>query len=289
MHSRVRRHLGAALAVLALIAVIGGFSAPKASANSADTEQASKCAETPKAGSDQPLVAVLGASFTAGVGPDSASLNWAIRLAELLGWRARTLGDPGVGYANPGEDRLGPLSRLVSSLDLSSLHPNIVIIQAGHNDWREPANKEKVRVESLVRQIEHAAPDAHLVFLTGFSTLRSRRLDSRVGLTNNWIVKAISSVDKKAIVIDPLSWKFDRSSDGLHPTSIGDLEIAHRVASVLVADHLATAHRGPVASQVTCELLGNPHSPTDHHTHIGWQSSRPSPARKGAPPFSATT
>src|SRR6266436_9631509 len=61
-------------------------------------------------GGTRPLLVVLGASFTAGVGAQSPADSWAVRLAELIRWRAVTLGVPGAGYTRPGVDDLGPLS-----------------------------------------------------------------------------------------------------------------------------------------------------------------------------------
>jgi len=288
VRSRLLHYLGAALALLVLAAIGGSFADQNASAKVPLFEQAAQCAEAPTATSTAPpLISVVGASFTAGIGPDNPSSNWAVRLAELVGWRAQTFGVPNVGYVNPGLDRLGPLYRLIGDLNLSSKHPKVVIVQAGHNDWRVPAQVERQRVESLVRLIEQQAPSARLVFLTGFQSLRSHRVDAGVSYTNNSIVEAIKSVDPRAVVIDPFDWKFQTSSDGLHPTATGDLQIAEHVATVLEADHVLAKISHPNSTDVTCKSLGKRHPFQEHLQIYGghhlrsskdWDSSHGSPA-----------
>ena len=57
-----------------------------------------ECRVTPRgstSGRPRPLLVALGASFTAGVGAGRPSQSWAIRLAELIQWRAVTIGVPG--------------------------------------------------------------------------------------------------------------------------------------------------------------------------------------------------
>src|SRR5258708_36603234 len=49
-----------------------------------------------------PTLAIVGASYTAGVGPDNPVLSWAVLLAVRLRWNAVVYGVPGAGYANPG-------------------------------------------------------------------------------------------------------------------------------------------------------------------------------------------
>jgi lysophospholipase L1-like esterase len=278
VRSRTLHYLGATLAVLILIAVIGSFVDQNVSAKVPVFEQASQCAETPTGTlTAPPLISVVGASFTAGVGPDNPSSNWAVRLAELLGWRGKTFGVPSVGYVNPGQDRLGPLDRLVSDLELASSHPKVVIVQAGHNDWRVPGTIERGRVEALVGLIEREDPGARLVFLTGFATLHSDRVNKRVSYTNDAIVEAIRSIDPKAIVIDPFSWRFQRSSDGLHPTALGDLQIAERVDGVLKADSVVTGATKPTAVDVSCKSLGKPRAFEEHLHGLGHRGPEPGP------------
>ena len=43
-------------------------------------------------------MAIVGASYTAGIGPDNPAQSWAVRLARLLHWNAVIYGVPGAGY-----------------------------------------------------------------------------------------------------------------------------------------------------------------------------------------------
>ena len=61
-----------------------------------------------------PTVAIVGASYTAGVGPGRAGLSWAADLARKLRWDAVIYGVPGAGYVRAGTDGLGPMTRLLA-------------------------------------------------------------------------------------------------------------------------------------------------------------------------------
>jgi lysophospholipase L1-like esterase len=202
------------------------------------------------------LLVVLGASFTAGVGAPVPSDSWAVRLAELIGWPAVTVGVPGAGYTRPGLDQLGPLSRELSRVDLAAVHPSVVVIQAGHDDGRVPRAAEADRVAALVRRLRAEAPAARLAVLTVFSRPGASSAIVRAELrTDSVIVSAARQADPRVIVIDPLRghWRFPRARDGLHPTALGHLLIARRVARALVrAGAVATAAARPAPAGVTC-------------------------------------
>lgn len=211
---------------------------------------------TPRRARARPRLVVLGASFTAGVGAPAPSDGWAVRLAELIGWPALTVGVPGAGYAQPGVDDLGPMSRELSRLDLAAVHPAVVVIQAGHDDWRVPRAVESDHVTALVRRLRSEAPAARLALLTVFSRPGAGPAVARADLrTDSAIVSAARAADPRVIVIDPLRghWRFPRARGGLHPTAPGHLLIARRVARALVrAGAVATAAARPAPADVTC-------------------------------------
>ena len=213
------------------------------------------------------LLVALGASFTAGVGAHSPAQSWAVRLAELLGWRAVTLGVPGAGYTRTGLGHLGPLSSEIRRVDLAALHPSVVIVQAGHDDWRVPPAAEARHVTGLVRRLQAQTPGARLAFLTVFSRPDASTAVARAqAATDRVIVAAIRRTDPRAIVIDPLRlhWTFPRAGGGgLHPTARGHLIIAERVARILVKAGAATAAASrPGPASVTCSRLGTGHHQT---------------------------
>ena len=61
-----------------------------------------------------PALAIVGASYTAGVGPDNPALSWAADLARKLRWDAVIYGVPGAGYVRTGTDGLGPMARMLA-------------------------------------------------------------------------------------------------------------------------------------------------------------------------------
>jgi lysophospholipase L1-like esterase len=265
MRSTTAKFIEVALIVVLVLAGEGLLLLPRASATAAQAGRAATCEETPlDASLPHRLVLVVGASFTAGIGPDKPSLNWAVRLGELLDWRTVTLGVPGEGYSEPGLNDSGPLLRLFRHIDLASLHPNLIIVQAGHDDWRTSAPLEAQRVAALLRYLEGEAPYARLAFITAFSAQRVEvRTSGRVSRANSTIMRVIAAADPRAIIINPYDWRFPRVSDGLHPTSEGDLIIARHVLSVLASDGAASTSALHSSVKVTCmasvpRVLENP-------------------------------
>jgi lysophospholipase L1-like esterase len=188
-----------------------------------------------------PTVAIVGASYTAGVGPDNPELSWAVRLAEDLHWNAVVYGVPGAGYVRRGDGERGPMARMLRQEDLRGLHPALVIIQAGHDDDGVPAALERARVRATVDLIESQTPGAQIALLTTFA-------DSADGTpalreTDRAIVTAGIAADNGIIVIDPLArhWVYAHAHGGLHPTAAGDAWIARSVEAVLDAHGLRPA------------------------------------------------
>ena len=81
-----------------------------------------------------PVAAIVGASFTAGVGPDNPVESWAVQLAQELRWNAVVYGVSGAGYAHGGPGGARSMSSLLEAEDLGRLNPELVIVQAGHDD-----------------------------------------------------------------------------------------------------------------------------------------------------------
>jgi lysophospholipase L1-like esterase len=200
------------------------------------------CHVTPRPGGGRPLIAVLGASYTAGVGAPGPADSWAVRLAELLGWRAVTFGVPGAGYTAPGDQGLGPMSHELARLDLAALHPAVVVVQAGHDDWQVPPAVEARNVTALVKQLRAEVPQARLAFLTVFSRPgTSGAILSKELAVDAAIGSAVRKADPGALVIDPLRghWRFPRYDGGLHPDAHGHLLIAEWVAHALARPGVA--------------------------------------------------
>jgi lysophospholipase L1-like esterase len=179
-----------------------------------------------------PAVAIVGASFTAGVGSGNPGKSWAVGLARLLHWDAVIYGDPGAGYVRAGAGRKGPVAAEIARVDLRALGPALVIVQAGHDDIGVPPRLERRRVEQAVALIRAEAPRALIALLTVFA---GRSPSAAAYRTDHAIVTAGRAADPHVIIMDPLAarWTFPRAPDGLHPTAEGSAWIARTVAGIL--------------------------------------------------------
>ena len=177
-------------------------------------------------------VAIVGASFTAGVGPGNPDRSWAVLLARMEHWDAVVFGDPGAGYVRRGVQHRGPVAAELARVGLRALKPALVIVQAGHNDIGEPLPLERSRVAQAIALIRAEAPQARIALLTVFAG-RSRA--ARAYRTDEAIVTAARSADPGVIIMDPLTgrWVFPQIRDRLHPTAGGDTQIALKVAAIL--------------------------------------------------------
>ena len=188
-------------------------------------------------GPQPPVLAIVGASFTAGVGPGHPGQSWAVELARLLHWNAVVYGDPGAGYVRAGAGRKGPVLAELGRIDLRALAPALVIVQAGHDDIGVQAAVEKQRVAGAIAAIRAQAPRARIALLTVFP---GRRHLAAAFATDRAIVTAAKAAERpgdQTIIIDPLTgrWAFPRARDGLHPTAAGSAWIAREVAGILRA------------------------------------------------------
>ena len=205
------------------------------------------------AGPGMPALAIVGASFTAGVGPGNPGKSWAVLLARLLHWDAVIYGDPGAGYVRAGVGRKGPVAAEIAQLDLHVLAPPLVIIQAGHDDIGVPLSVERRRVEQAVALIHAEAPHARIALLTVFA---GRSRSAAAYRTDHAIVTAGRAADRNVIIMDPLAagWTFPRAHDSLHPTAPGGAWIARTVAWILRKHGIRPAPPKPdKASAIICD------------------------------------
>jgi acyl-CoA thioesterase-1 len=217
-----------------LLATVG---AAVASSGSASCAQAGRSSPPVRAArSSRPLLAVVGASFSAGVGARGCYHAWPQDLARILHWRVVVSADPGAGYVSPGAGHRGPFSRLVSRLDLVRLHPKVLIIQGGHDDIGRSLPLTQHRVQSLVAAIHRELPQTRLAILSVFG--RGRRPSQAALATDRAIVTAARHADPGILLFDPLAgrWHFPRIGDHLHPTAAGHRWIARRLAIGLLGN-----------------------------------------------------
>jgi lysophospholipase L1-like esterase len=201
-----------------------------------------------------PTVAIVGASYTAGVGPGVSSLSWAAVLAKTLHWNAVIYGVPGAGYVSKGDSSLGPVSHMIEAERLRGLDPALVIVQAGHDDGGVPSAVERRQVEATIEEIRAQAQHARIALLTVFTKPATTHW-LEFYRTDRAIVTAARAADPSAIIMDPFTgrWKFAHFHGGLHPTASGDAQIARRVAAILRSQGIAAATRA-TAAPVTCQV-----------------------------------
>jgi acyl-CoA thioesterase I len=200
-----------------------------------------------------PVMAVVGASYTAGIGPNNPELSWAVRLTRMMRWNGVVYGVPGAGYVRRGNGGRGPVARLLTAEGLGRLDPALVIVQAGHDDAGVPAELERSRVAAAIRLIRSADPGARIALLTTFA--RPGGDTPALRMTDDAIVDAGRAADPGVIVMDPLAgrWRYAHADDGLHPTAGGDAQIARRVAAILAAHGVhAAGAAGP--ARVICDV-----------------------------------
>jgi lysophospholipase L1-like esterase len=198
-------------------------------------------------------MAIVGASFTAGVGPGNPELSWAADFARKLRWNAVIYGVSGAGYVRRGIDDLGPMTAMLEAERLPALQPSLVIVQAGHDDVGVQARVERSQVMRTVDLIRERAPHARIALITVFAPPSVPV--AALYRTDRAIVAAARAADPHVIIMDPLTghWKFTHADHGLHPTAAGDTWIARKVASIL-RTHAILPAPSTATTAVICDL-----------------------------------
>ena len=200
-----------------------------------------------------PTVAIVGASFTAGVGAEDPAGSWAVLLARQLHWNAFVYGVPGAGYVHPGLGRKGPVAAEIARAHLGALRPSLVIVQAGHDDQSVPPDLERLRVQQTVAMIRAQAPGAQIALVTVFA---GRKRQHALYQIDQAIVAGAMAADPQVIIMDPLAsgWRFPHARDGLHPSPEGDAWIAGKVAGILRQNGVRPAPAGRGAALCTIAI-----------------------------------
>lgn len=186
----------------------------------------------PAAATTRPLLDVVGASFSAGVGAPRGRA-WPQQLAGFLHWRVDVSADPGAGYLALGYLHRGPMLGLAERLPWPKQPPAVVLVQSGHNDIGHPTAELRRAVEHLVGYLRRVAPDARIGVVTVFAT--GSRPTPAAWAADRAIVAGARQADPAVLVFDPLAhhWSFPRIRDHLHPSRAGHHWIAIRLAGDL--------------------------------------------------------
>jgi lysophospholipase L1-like esterase len=206
-----------------------------------------------------PLLAVVGASFAAGVGAPVPAEAWSVDLAHDLHWRAVIAGVPGMGYTHVGVDHLGPAARVLPLMALGRLRPRLLVLQLGHDDWRAPPAQESIAVRSLLASLHRQLPHTRLAVITVFSRHGAARLP--LVDTNRSILASVRAVAPSALIMDPLAsrWRFDRHTPGrLHPSATGHRQIAALVLRSLHDHGLSPVTMPAAGTPPVCQMVATP-------------------------------
>ncbi|WP_216903277.1 SGNH/GDSL hydrolase family protein [Nocardia alni] len=184
----------------------------------------------PQAEVSRPVLAVVGASISDGVGAGNPDRAYPALLAAQLGWQSMVSADPGAGYVALGSRKLGPMLRLLAKLQLTDHKPTMVIVQAGYNDIGKSPKVLASSVSKVIGEIRTQAPDAAVGVLTVFP---KGQPSPAAWATDTIIVDAARNADPHVYIFDPLTshWVFPTLADRLHPTAVGHRWIADRLAA----------------------------------------------------------
>jgi lysophospholipase L1-like esterase len=177
----------------------------------------------------------LGDSYTSGFnGSGIGARGWPHIIAAARGWTATNLAVPGTGFLNPGWTGQPVWTLLGRAIDR---HPDIVVVAAGHNDFRYAASATATAADRVIRRIHRSLPDA-LIVVVGPIWQNGSPPASTMALRDH-LRHVARAVD--ALFIDPLAEGWFAGSrhaligaDGIHPTDRG-----HRFIAMRILDDLA--------------------------------------------------
>lgn len=189
---------------------------------------------------DEPIVLIVGDSFSEGVGASKPDAGWARTASDALSWHATidAIGGTGFTKGNASDGRIGlAFADRIEAHAASGAEYDVIVLQGGLNDFLAPHREEVVATVKAVEAARERWPDAAIVVFGPLEPLelgvqRSARLDAiREG-----------AEEAGATFIDPelpAPWINERNSvrfdagDGLHLNDAGYAFIAARFAAVI--------------------------------------------------------
>ncbi|MBX6769489.1 MAG: SGNH/GDSL hydrolase family protein, partial [Actinomadura rubrobrunea] len=204
----------------------------------------------------QPVVYVLGDSFTTGIRGLTSQQAYAGQAARMLGWRVVIGGRPGSGFVSPG-----PAGRRFDALFTEQFAwrpaPDLMLVSGGHNDVLSPMGQVRRRAVELVRRIKVRWPGTHVVLM---GPTWGRDVGKKALRVRDTIRAA--AADARVPFIDPIGGRWFTGNrkkgtgnavryvraDGIHPNVEGNRYMARRLIADLRALGLDRPVRGRPAS-----------------------------------------
>lgn len=180
--------------------------------------------------------------------------------AALLSWARRLDGEGGTGFIADGHDvnpRFTPLPVRLPKDVAYDPNPKIVVIDAGRNDWRTPADQFRQAVTSYFAALSMAYPSSRIVVVAPYEMNPETSPD----FTAMRAMLAQQAHAHRWAFVDPLAagWINAYSarltiSDGVHPNQKGAWYIAHHLAPE-IASALRVCPPGSMADrEARCQI-----------------------------------
>lgn len=181
--------------------------------------------EVVKTSSGSPVVGILGDSYLMGDGLADRTDGWAYHIGKSRGWSTRADGISSTGYTNGGFcggqtyfDRVGALL---------AVHPQILIIEGGLNDWQAT----KADIGAAASKTIGAFSKVRRVIVIGPVNAPSRK--ERLPDVDSALKEAAES--HGAEYISALGWNLEFLPDNLHLTAAGHARFAELVSEKISA------------------------------------------------------
>jgi lysophospholipase L1-like esterase len=187
-----------------------------------------------------PSLLVLGDSYAAGVGADTALTSFAWQLGRDLGLPTTVDGVGGTGFVNPGPGP-GPgqqtyLDRL-EAVPAEDLDVDLVVVEGGFNDRQYPAAEIESAADAFLAELATRAPGATVVVVGAAAPVPDDPAASAA--VNDALSRAARADD--VMFLDPTAerWFTDDvvsryvSDDHVHPTQDGHDYLARRIADAV--------------------------------------------------------
>jgi lysophospholipase L1-like esterase len=184
---------------------------------------------------DEPVLLILGDSYTAGDGADQPDQGWAYLVANALGYPTNIDGVGGTGFAWGGgaQDELGGeyelrLQQIAAS---PSFVPNVLILQGGQNDAQIPNAEEiKAATTRTILAARRFWPEVQVVVL---GPSAPQPLGDELRAANTAVRAGAEAANAPFIDAIDAGWFTTANSpefgfDGAHPNSTGHAHIAEK-------------------------------------------------------------
>ncbi len=229
---------GAPESLPASIQVATPVAAAASSSPAVPTATPTAPATAPPAGIElpaEPVVLILGDSYTAGDGADSPDQGWAYLVANALGYPTNIDGVGGTGFAWGGgaQDELGGEYelRLQQIAATPSFVPNVLILQGGQNDAQIPNPEEvKAATTQTILAARRFWPGVQVVVL---GPSAPQPLAEELRATNTAVRAGAEAAGAPFVDAIDADWFTTANSpgfdfDGAHPNSAGHAYIAEK-------------------------------------------------------------